>query len=153
MSLWTREWVTDFWYLIGRLKVAPRVLTVDWKSVVWMKVAKQNKERAGGRGGKEHKKKRAAAKGNEQSQEIRVLGWIIALPLSPVKITEDETEEVSQWLGAFSFLSGDFGLIPNTHLKRFTTACHSNSRNSNTLFWTLGAPALMCTRPCTHVWT
>jgi hypothetical protein len=45
-----------------------------------------------------------------------------------------------QWGRALAALAEDLGYIPSTHIRQLTNACNSSSRDSDIVFWLLGAP-------------
>lgn len=49
--------------------------------------------------------------------------------------------EMAQWLRACTAFTDDPCLVPSTHIGWHTDAYNFNSRESDTLFWTLQAPA------------
>lgn len=51
--------------------------------------------------------------------------------------------EVSQQLRVNAVLDGDWWLVPNIHAGSLTAACSSSSRESNAIFWPLGANIVM----------
>lgn len=67
--------------------------------------------------------------------------------------TTSRTEETEQWLAALAALLEDWGLAPNTDIRKFTTFYNSNSWGSNSSDFQGYVPSCTHTQMQTHTET